>query len=235
MRLVTTLVALALALNVVALSGQGRGNGQAKKPAAQTTRTKVETPKGKTQTKQTTKVETRTARVDARAAKAETKAAKAETKAAKAETKAARKTGTVATTTTTTGTEITPTTPTSQPVKNPKLEARLQGMLPPDMTVQDAMAGFKNWGQFVAAVHVSNNLNIPFADLKAKMTGMMPGPTPGTTVQGTPTSLGQAIQSLKGGTTVPDEGTLTTTKIQTEVKKAEDAATTDLRLTRDRS
>jgi len=220
MRLVTTLVALALALNVVALSGQGRGNGQAKKPAAQTTRTKVETPKGKTQTKPTTKVQTRTAKVDARAAKAETKAG--------------RKTGTVATTTTV-PTEVTPTTPTTRPVENPKLEARLQGMLPLDMTVQDAMAGFKNWGQFVAAVHVSNNLNIPFADLKAKMTGITPGPTSGTTVQGTPMSLGQAIQSLKGGTTVPDEGTLTTTKIQTEVKKAEDAATTDLQRTRDRS
>ncbi len=219
MRLVTTLVALALALNVAVLSGQGRGNGQAKKQTPAVTRVKADTTKGQAKA----------------AAKAETRAAKAETKAAKAETKAARKTGTVATTTTTPGTEITPTTPTTRPVKNPKLEARLQGMLPPDVTVQDAMAGFKNWGQFVAAVHVSNNLNIPFADLKAKMTGITPGPTPGTTVQGTTMSLGQAIQSLKGTSTVPATQPLTTTTIQTEVKKAEDAAGTDLRRTRDRS
>jgi hypothetical protein len=120
-------------------------------------------------------------------------------------------------------------------VKNPKFEARLQGMLPEGTTVQDAMAGFKNWGQFVAAVHVSNNLGIPFADLKAKMTGITPGLTPDTTIQGTPLSLGQTIQSLKGtSTTVPEEQ-LTTTTIRTEVKKAEDAATAELQRTRDRS
>jgi hypothetical protein len=130
---------------------------------------------------------------------------------------------------------ITPTTPTTRPVKNPKLEARLQGMLPAGTTVQDAMTGFKNWGQFVAAVHVSNNLNIPFTDLKTKMTGLAPGTLPGTTVQETPMSLGQAIQTLKGAATVPDDGQLTTTKIRNEVKKAEDAATADLRQTRDRS
>ena len=96
------------------------------------------------------------------------------------------------------------------------------------------MAGFRNWGQFVAAVHVSNNLGIPFADLKAKMTGTAPGPTPGTTVLGTPMSLGQAIQSLKGGAT-PDDGTLTTSKVRNEVKKAEEAANADLRRTRERS
>lgn len=125
-------------------------------------------------------------------------------------------------------TEVTPTTPTTRPVKNPKLEARLQAMLPPGTTVPDAMAGFKNWGQFVAAVHVSKNLGIPFADLKAKMTGTTPGSTPGTTVLGTPMSLGQAIQSLKSGAT-SDDGTLTTSRVRNEVKKAEDAANADLR------
>ena len=226
MRFVITLVALALALNISALqaAGQGRGNGRAQKPAPNTARVKAGTPKAKAQTK---------------AAKAQTKAAKAGAKAdrkiAKADAKAARRNGTVTTTGATPGTEITPATPTTRPVKNPRLEARLQGMLPEGIMVQDAMAGFKNWGQFVAAVHVSNNLNIPFADLKAKMTGLTPGPAPGTTVQGTPMSLGQAIQSLKGGTTAPDDSPLTTTKIRTEVKKAEDAASSELRRTRDRS
>jgi hypothetical protein len=235
MRLISHLAAIIVALSVAAFTvfAQGRGNGQAKKPATQTTRTKAESPKAKAHTTKTsTKTDTRTVKAEARTAKAN---AKAETRAAKADTKATRN-GTVSTTPMTPVADVTPTTPTSQPVKNPKLEARLLKLLPPDTTMQDAMAGFKNWGQFVAAVHVSNNLAIPFADLKARMTGITPGPTPGTTVQGTPMSLGQAIQSFKGGTTLPEGGTtLTTTQINREVKKAEDAANTDLRQIRERS
>ncbi len=56
------------------------------------------------------------------------------------------------------------------------------------LTGQDASAacsGFKNLGQCVAAAHVSKNLGIPFADLKAKMTGS------------SAESLGKAIQALK--------------------------------------
>ena len=49
-----------------------------------------------------------------------------------------------------------------------------------------ASAGFKNLGQFVAAVNVSNNLGIPFSQLKTKMVddGM---------------SLGQSIQDAPAG------------------------------------
>ena len=189
----------------------------------------------------TAKAETRVAKTDTRAAKTTAKAAKttakAETRAAKTEAKAARKSGTTPTTTTEVAstTVVTPTTPTTQKVKNPKLEARLLSLLPAGTNIQDASQGFKNWGQFVAAVHVSNNLNIPFADLKTAMTGLMPGTAPGTTVPTTtPMSLGQAIQSLKGTTTtVPgtttEPGALSSTKIRTEVKKAEDAANLDLR------
>lgn len=57
-----------------------------------------------------------------------------------------------------------------------------------DLTGQDAGAacsGFKNLGQCVAAAHVSKNLGISFADLKAKMTGS------------SPESLGKAIKDLK--------------------------------------
>ena len=226
MRLVSTLVAVVFSLSLAAfpVHAQGRGNGQAKKQATQTTRTKTDTPKGKTQTQTQTK---QTAKVEARAVKADSRSAKAVTKA--------EKKGTLATTTTSTG-DITPTTPTTRTVKNPKLEARLQKMLPPDMTVQDAMAGFTNWGKFVSAVHVSNNLGIPFSYLKAKITGLTPGPTPGTFVQGPRMSLGQAIQAWKAEPTIPPAGgTLTTTKIRSEVKKAEDAANADLRRTRERS
>jgi hypothetical protein len=120
-------------------------------------------------------------------------------------------------------------------VKNPKLEARLLAMLPnlpPGTTIQDLSAGFKNWGQFVAAVHVSNNLGIDFTQLKTAMTGLTPSTVPGEAPlqTGTPMSLGQAVQSIKGTTT---EGTtLTSTQITTEVKKAENAATEDLRRNR---
>jgi hypothetical protein len=52
-----------------------------------------------------------------------------------------------------------------------------------------AAAGFKNLGQFVAAANVSQNLQISFTDLKAKlMTGM---------------SLGQAIQAVRPLTASP--------------------------------
>jgi hypothetical protein len=219
MKLVTMLVVTIFALSASAFA-QGRGNGQAKK-------TTVSGPKAKAPAKPAS-----TAKADTRVVKAETRAAKttakAETRAAKTEAKAARKSGTIPTTTTTV---VTPTTPTTHVVKNPKLEARLLTLLPAGTSIQDASQGFKNWGQFVAAAHVSNNLNIPFTDLKTAMTGMAPGTTVPTA---TPMSLGQAIQSLKG-TTPTEPGALSSTKIRTEVKKAEDAANLDLQRSRDRS
>jgi hypothetical protein len=53
--------------------------------------------------------------------------------------------------------------------RNPKLVTRLQGMLPRGMTVQEAAIGFRSQGQFVAAVHVAKNLEIPFQVLKEKI------------------------------------------------------------------
>ncbi len=69
--------------------------------------------------------------------------------------------------------------------KSPKLSSNLEKLLPSGMTAQQACSGFKNLGQCVAAIHVSHNLDIPFADLKSKMTGTTPEP------------LGKAIQTLK--------------------------------------
>jgi hypothetical protein len=69
--------------------------------------------------------------------------------------------------------------------KSPQLASNLDKLLPTGMTAQQACSGFKNLGQCVAAVHVSKNLNIPFADLKAKMTGT------------NPEALGKAIQDMK--------------------------------------
>jgi hypothetical protein len=72
----------------------------------------------------------------------------------------------------------------SKLARNPQLSAKLSALLPPGTDLATASAGFKNLGQFVAAVHVSKNLGIPFDQLKAKMTGPPP------------LSLGKAITAL---------------------------------------
>jgi hypothetical protein len=177
MKLVTIAVAMIFALGAagVSMSAQGRGNGQAKKttqarPAG--AKTQPRTAKADARAaKTTTKAETRAART---ATKTETRAARAEAKTIRTETKAAK--------------------------TNPQQEARLLAMLPPGTNIQDASMGFKNRGQFIAAVNASSNHSIPFADLKAKMTGIAPGATEPTMA---PMSLGQAIQSFKGTTTTP--------------------------------
>ena len=71
---------------------------------------------------------------------------------------------------------------------HPLLAAKVQALLPAGMTLNQASRGFKNQGQFLAALHASKNLNIPFAQLKAEMTGRDHD------------SLGRAIQELKQGT-----------------------------------
>ena len=52
---------------------------------------------------------------------------------------------------------------------HPQLASRLRLMLPPGMTLETAASGFKNQGQFIAALHVSKNLGIPFEQLKTEM------------------------------------------------------------------
>ena len=64
-----------------------------------------------------------------------------------------------------------------------KLAARLTALLPPGMTLANAAAGFKNEGQFIVMMHVAKNLNIPFIELKDRMTAGE--------------SLGAAIHNLK--------------------------------------
>jgi hypothetical protein len=76
-------------------------------------------------------------------------------------------------------------TPDQLLANNTKLSSKLQSLLPAGTNLQQAAQGFKNLGQFVAAVHVSHNLGIPFDQLKTKMIGP---PTE---------SLGQAIHALK--------------------------------------
>jgi len=97
------------------------------------------------------------------------------------------KSTTTTTTTTPTGTAI-PLTPVQQKLqKNTNLAGKLQPRLPAGTDLNTAAAGFRNLGQFVAAVNVSNNLGLDFTTLKTAMV------TDGK-------SLGQAIQSQKGTT-----------------------------------
>jgi hypothetical protein len=69
--------------------------------------------------------------------------------------------------------------------QNTQLSGRLQTLLPSGTTLPAAAAGFENEGQFLAALHVAHNLNIPFDRLKAQMTGK------------NEMSLGKAIQKLR--------------------------------------
>lgn len=100
-------------------------------------------------------------------------------------------------------------TPRSQPTRcfssTPDLESKLASLLPQGTNIQQAASGFKNLGQFVAAVHVSHNLGIPFDQLKSTMLG-----PPSE-------SLGKAIHTLK-----PDAAS------KPEVKKAEEQTKQDL-------
>ena len=77
--------------------------------------------------------------------------------------------------------------------RNPQLDTRLKAMLPSGMTMEQAAEGFRNQGQFIAALEASKNQNIAFSDLKAKMTG------------DNAVSLGQTIQDLR-----PEQTTTTT-------------------------
>jgi hypothetical protein len=70
-------------------------------------------------------------------------------------------------------------------LKNDNLRAKMAARLPGTIDPVQAARGFKNLGQFVAAVNVSNNQGIDFFALKRMMVGQS-------------LSLGQAVQRLKG-------------------------------------
>jgi hypothetical protein len=95
--------------------------------------------------------------------------------------------------TTSSTTHVTTTSPRLNPIaqkisSHPQKAAKVQALLPAGMTLNQASKGFKNQGQFLAALHASKNLDIPFVQLRAEMTGR------------DQTSLGAAIRELKHGT-----------------------------------
>jgi hypothetical protein len=90
----------------------------------------------------------------------------------------------------------------------PESSQRLLGNNPPGTNLQSAATGFKNLGQFVAAVHVSHNLAFHFDQLKAKLTGS------------NPQSLGRAIHGI--------DPNLNAKTVKADVKTAEKQAKQDL-------
>jgi hypothetical protein len=109
--------------------------------------------------------------------------------------KADNSTGTARTDDVTGSRDIDPTTTRPAPLskaqqqllKNDNLRAKMVARLGGNIDPVVAAAGFKNLGQFVAAVNVSNNQGIAFKDLRLLMLG------------DAKLSLGQAIHQLKGG------------------------------------
>jgi hypothetical protein len=55
--------------------------------------------------------------------------------------------------------------------KNPYLTTMVKPLLPSRTSLAEAASGFKKEKEFVAALHLSNNLNIPFGQIKTRMTG----------------------------------------------------------------
>lgn len=118
--------------------------------------------------------------------------------------------------TTTAATTWAPNNPVAQKLSTKaNLLSKVTNSLPPGTDLNAATAGFKNFGQFVAVVNVSNNLGIPFADLKASMTGItMAGAPTGES----PVSLGRAIQELKPGVNADVEATKAQKLADREIK-----------------
>ena len=207
MRRTTMALALAAAIIGFAAAPIAASKPSAPKPPKPTV-TKTQAPKAPKATapKPTKVTAPKAAKVTApKSAKAPApKAAKASApkapKATKTPTSSA-KAGTTTPTMTTTATPgtWTPTNPIAQKISTkPNQLAKLQSVLPVGTDLNLATLGFKNFGQLNAAVNNSINHNIPFADLKAAMTGIR---LDGTRTGLAPVSLGQAKKQITTTTT----------------------------------
>jgi hypothetical protein len=77
---------------------------------------------------------------------------------------------------------------------NPSLAAKLQAMLPADLTVMDAAKGYNNMHTFAAALHAAADLGLAFPQVKCTELGGKYC-TPETKRKGM--NLGKTIQTLK--------------------------------------
>jgi hypothetical protein len=102
-----------------------------------------------------------------------------------------------------------------------KLQAK--GILPAGTDLKDACGGFKNIGQCIAALHVSHNLQVPFACMKANMTGTAPasGATCPAGTGSSKMSLGKSIQTLAPKADSKTENKTATTQADADIKDAQ--------------
>ncbi len=122
--------------------------------------------------------------------------------------------------------------PTTLLSKNTKLDSKLtsklqsKGLLPAGTDLKDACGGFKNLGQCVAAIHVSHNLDVPFACMKANMTGSAPasGTTCPTGTGSSKLSLGKSIQALAPKADSKTASKAGTSQADADLKEAETAS-----------
>ena len=91
--------------------------------------------------------------------------------------------------------------------RNPQLASRVHALLPAGVDLKTAAEGFKNEGQFLAALHASKNLNISFGLIRSKIIGHK--------------TLGQAIHELQSETNA-----------NAAAKAAEDEAASDIKTSR---
>jgi hypothetical protein len=99
---------------------------------------------------------------------------------------------------------------------HPQLDAKITAMLPKGMTLNQASKGFKNQGQFIAALHASQNLGCDcFTQLQTDMTKKH-------------MSLGQAIQDVKKTANATVEAHTAETEANDDVKSTTRTATSTL-------
>jgi hypothetical protein len=230
---ITLGTAMVLCLTLAPLDAASKGKGPTPvKVSPSKAPTAKATPSPKT-TKTTAKV-TKAPKTTAKASSTPKTTTTSQTKLAKAETKSAKNSSSTLTTTPTTTATIDFTTGKigEKLTKNTKLAAKLASQLTAmgyTGDVFEAAYGFKNFGQFNAAVNNAQNHNLSFEQLKTLMTGvsvdaagvvLYANRNPDGTVTMVPlaaltdpaptTSLGQAKRTIATLVVEPDTTTPTT-------------------------
>lgn len=111
---------------------------------------------------------------------------------------------------------------------NAKLDSKLtsnlqsKGLLPSGTDLKDACSGFRNLGQCMAAIHVSHNLRVSFACMKADMTGQaaLSGSNCPAGTGSSKMSLGKSIQALDPNADAKTEASKATKQADADLKES---------------
>jgi hypothetical protein len=221
---IATVVAAVFIATGPSFAGQGRGSGGSKthppKPAGATT-TVAKGPSAGTVQHGSPKGPKSTSTIAGGAAAKAPKTTSTSPKSGTASAKATSKSTTTASAkkseparTATSTTSTTTLTPVQQKLQqNTNLASKLETRLPKGTDLMTAAEGFRNLGQFVAAVNVSNNLGIDFVNLKTSMVddGL---------------SLGQAIQTWKPTANSTQEASLAESRATVLINSSSTTTTT---------